>query len=258
MLEFIDSHAHLNLPEFKKDLEDTINRAKQNGVIHCVVVGINPSTNKKALDLHQKYPDFISPALGFHPHEVKKLSEEDYRELEKLLPQAVALGEIGLDWVKEYSPKEMQIKHFERQLAIAKSQQKPVILHLRGEENLWETAIAILKNFLPLNFVSHCFTSGTKIAKRILDIGGYISIPGVVTFPKAEELRAAVKFIPLERILIETDCPYLTPMPFRGKRNEPAFLPYTAQKIAEIKGLPLEEIAEKVKENTIRFFSLVL
>ncbi|HAA84433.1 MAG TPA: hypothetical protein DCE01_06595, partial [Thermodesulfobacterium commune] len=117
---------------------------------------------------------------------------------------------------------------------------------------------AILKNFLPIRFVSHCFTSGPEIAKKILDLGGYISIPGVVTFPKAEELRAAVKFIPLERILIETDCPYLTPMPFRGKRNEPAFLPYTAQKIAEVKGLPLEEIAEKVKENTIRFFSLVL
>ncbi|WP_028840547.1 TatD family hydrolase [Thermodesulfobacterium hveragerdense] len=258
MLEFIDSHAHLNLPDFKKDLEDTINRAKQNEVIHCVVVGINPSTNKKALDLHQKYPDFISPALGFHPHEVKKLSEEDYKELVKLLPQAVALGEIGLDWVKEYSPKEMQIEHFERQLEIAKSQQKPVILHLRGEESLWETAITILKNFLPLNFVSHCFTSGPKIAKKILDIGGHISIPGVVTFPKAEDLRNAVKFIPLERILIETDCPYLTPVPFRGKRNEPAFLPYTAQKIAETKGLPLEEVAEKVKENTIRFFSLVL
>jgi len=258
VVEFIDSHAHLNLPEFKKDLEDTIKRAKEAGVIHCIVVGINPSTNKKALELYQKYPDFISPAIGFHPHEVKKIAEKDYLELENLLTQAVALGEIGLDWVKEYSPKEMQIKHFEKQLSLAKAYQKPVILHLRGDEGLWKTAVDILKNFLPIKFVSHCFTAGAKIAEMVLDIGGYISIPGVVTFPKAEDLREAIKLIPLDRILIETDCPYLAPVPFRGKRNEPAFLPYTAQKIAEIKGVSLEEFSEKVKANTIGFFSLVL
>jgi TatD DNase family protein len=255
-MRLIDSHSHLNLPEFKKDLDEVIKRAKENYVIHTVVIGINPSTNKKALELSQVYPDFISPVIGFHPHEVKNLTEEDYQELEANLDKVYAIGEIGLDWVKEYSPKEMQIEHFERQLELAKKHKKCVVLHLRGDESLWETAFTIIKKFLPLKFLSHCFTSDKNIARKILDLGGFISIPGIVTFQNAHSLREAVTYIPLDRLLIETDCPFLAPVPFRGKRNEPAFLIYTAQKIAEVKGLSLEEIAEKTTENTIQFFKL--
>lgn len=257
-MKFIDTHAHLNFPEFKKDLEEVIKRAKEKGIVHCIVVGINPSTNLKALELAKRYPEFISPACGFHPHEVKKIDEKDYLQLEKIIEKIVAIGEIGLDWVKEYSPKEYQIYHFEKQLELAKKYQKPVILHLRGNNEFWELALGIIKNYLPLKVLSHCFTSEKKIAQKILDLGGFISIPGVVTFPKAEQLRETVRYVPLDRLLIETDCPYLAPIPMRGKRNEPAFLPYTAQKIAEIKKLKVEDIAYRTTKNSIDFFSLML
>lgn len=257
-MKLIDTHSHLNFPEFKKDLEQVIKRAKENKVVHCIVIGINPQTNLKAVELAERYPEFISPACGFHPHEVKKLEERDYVDLEKLIEKTVAIGEIGLDWVKEYSPRELQIYHFERQLELAKKYEKPVILHMRGDEKFWNLALDILRKRLPLKFLSHCFTSDKGIARKILDLGGFISIPGVVTFPKAEELREAVRYIPVDRILIETDCPYLSPLPMRGKRNEPAFLIYTAVKIAEIKGMDLEDLAYHVTKNSIAFFSLVL
>lgn len=257
-MKLIDTHSHLNFPEFKKDLEEVIKRARENGVFHCIVIGINPQTNLKALELAERYPEFISPACGFHPHEVKKIEERNYIDLEKSIRKTVALGEIGLDWVKEYSPKELQIYHFEKQLELAKKYEKPVILHMRGDEKLWNFALDILKKKLPIKFLSHCFTSDKRIAQKILDLGGFISIPGVVTFPKAEELREAVRYIPIDRILIETDCPYLSPLPMRGKRNEPAFLIYTAKKIAEIKNIKPEEFAYHATENSIAFFSLVL
>ncbi len=255
-MKLIDSHAHLNLPEFKKDLEEVIKRAKENHVIHTVVIGINPSTNKKTLELAEKYPDFISPVIGFHPHETNKIKEEDYLVLEENLNKVYAVGEIGLDWVKEYSPKEIQIEHFEKQLELAKKYNKPVVLHLRGEKDLWDTAFTIIKKFLPIKFVAHCFTSDKDTAKKILDLSGFISIPGIVTFQNADTLRESVKYIPIDRILLETDCPFLAPIPMRGKRNEPAFLIYTAKKIAEIKNLDLETLAEKTCENTVQFFGL--
>jgi len=253
-VKVIDSHAHLNLPEFKKDLNEVVLRAKSAGVVHCVVVGINPSTNEKAIKLFETMPEFVSPAVGFHPHEVASLKEEDYQTLKAQLKLAVALGEIGLDWVKEYSPRDIQVVHFERQLEIAKEFNKPVILHLRGDSKLWETAFSILENFLPLNFVAHCFTEGTDIAKKILDLGGFISIPGIVTFKNADKLREAVRFIPEDCLLVETDCPFLAPVPMRGKRNEPAFVIYTLKKVAEVKGTSDEELADTIFKNTLNFF----
>lgn len=255
-MRLIDTHAHLNFIDFKKDLEEVIKRAKENHILHVIVVGIDVNTNKKALELSELYPDFITPAAGFHPHETKKIKEEDYKFLESCMEKICAIGETGLDWVKEYSPKEVQIKHFLKQLELAKKYNKPVILHLRGDNFFWQEALKILKNYSDLKLLFHCYTSDKSIASKILDLGGFISIPGIITFEKAENLKEAVKFIPIERLMLETDSPFLTPHPMRGKRNEPAFLIYIAQKIAEIKNMDLEKLSEKITENTIKFFNL--
>lgn len=255
-MKLIDTHAHLNFPSFKKDLEETIKRARENGIIHVIVVGIDLSTSKEALKLAETYPDFISPAIGFHPHEVKKIKDTDYQFLEENLEKICAIGEIGLDWVKEYSPKDVQINHFIKQLELAKKYKKPVILHLRGDDSFWNEALNILKDYNGLKLLFHCYTSDKNTASKILDLGGLISIPGVVTFEKAVNLKEAVKFIPVDRIILETDSPFLAPHPVRGKRNEPAFLKYTAQKIAEIKNMNLEKVAEITTKNAVDFFNL--
>ena len=257
-MKLIDTHAHLNLSDFKKDLPEVIERAKKSGIIKCIVVGIDRKTGERALELKNLYPDFIEIALGFHPHEVKKLTEEDYLWLEENLGKCSAIGEIGLDWVKEYSPKEEQIKHFERLLFLAKERKKPAVLHLRGDRAFWDFVFDFLKPFKDLPLLFHCFTSDKEVARKILEFNSLISLPGVITFERAEELREASRFIPLERIVLETDCPFLTPHPMRGKRNEPAFLIYTAQKLAEIKNISLEEIGEITTANALKFFNIPL
>ena len=255
-MRFIDTHAHLNWPEFKKDLAEVIERAKGVGIIKIIVIGIDKKTGEKALDIKRAYAEFIEIALGFHPHEVKKITEEDYKWLEDNLPKACALGEVGLDWVKEYSPKELQLLHLERLLDIAKRFQKPVILHMRGDSAFWKSALDFLKNYRDCPLLFHCFTSNKEVALKILDFNSFISLPGVITFDKAQELIEAVKIIPLERIVLETDCPFLSPVPMRGKRNEPSFLIYTAQRLAEIKNLSLDEVAEVTTSNALKFFKL--
>ena len=255
-MRFIDTHTHLNFPNFKDDLEAVIKRAKENQIFHVIVVGIDMPTNKKALELAELYPDFISSAIGFHPHETQKIKEEDYKFLEDNIEKICAIGEIGLDWVKQYSSKEIQNEHFLRQLELAKKYNKPVVLHLRGDEFFWKEVLNILKGYSELKLLFHCYTSDKSIAYKILDLGGFISISGIITFKKAENLREAVKFIPIDRLMLETDSPFLAPHPMRGKRNEPAFLIYIARKIAEIKSCDLEEIAEKTTENAIKYFNL--
>ncbi|MCS7200217.1 MAG: TatD family hydrolase [Caldimicrobium sp.] len=255
-MRLVDTHAHINFPEFKKDLSAVIERARLNGIIKIIEVGIDRKTGLRALEIRAQYPDLIEVALGFHPHYTKNLTEEDYLWLEKHLPLAVALGEIGLDFQKEYSPKEMQVRHFERLLHIAQTNQKPVLLHLRGDLSFWKFTIDFLKAFKELNFLFHCFTSEREIACKLLDFNSLLSLPGVITFDKATSLREAIKSLPLDRIVLETDCPYLSPVPMRGKRNEPAYLIYTAKCLAEIKGTTLEEIAERTTENALKFFKL--
>ncbi len=257
-MRLIDTHAHLNFPDFQKDLNEVIERAKKNHIVHIIVVGINISTGKKALELKKIYPDFISVSLGFHPHETKKINEKDYIFLEENINQICAIGEIGLDWIKEYSPKSFQIQHFIKQLELAKKYQKSVILHLRGDENFWNEALKILKSYSDLKLLFHCYNSNKSIAFKILDLGGFISIPGIITFEKAEKLKEAVKIIPIEKLVLETDSPFLAPDPMRGRRNEPAFLIYTAKKIAEIKNIELKELGEITTINAIRFFRLKL
>lgn len=255
-MKLIDTHAHLNFPEFKRDLREVIERAKGEGLTKIIVVGIDRKTGERAFEIKELFPETIEVAIGFHPHEVKKVKEEDYSWLESKLPQAVALGEIGLDYVKEYSPKEEQLRHLERLLEIALRHRKPVILHMRGDHIFWREALDFLRNYKDQPLLFHCFTSDQEVARALLDLNSMISIPGIVTFDKAETLREAVRFIPLERIVLETDCPFLSPNPMRGMRNEPAFIKFTAMKVADLKAIPYEELCLITSENAERFFGL--
>ncbi len=250
----IDTHAHLNLGDYKKDLEDVLKRAQEAGVQSIINVGIDLKTSIKALELAHAYEGLWATG-GIHPHEVKKATEETYATLRALLAdkKMVAVGEIGLDYAKEYSPREIQAEHFVRQLALAKELGLPVVIHSREAS---PDIMHLLRQELPEKFVFHCYAGSLEEAREILDLGGFISITGIVTFPKAENIRRIVSYVPLERLMIETDCPFLAPVPFRGKRNEPAFVRYVAEKIAEIKGISLEKCAQQTTENARKFFGI--
>ncbi|HFC97884.1 MAG TPA: TatD family deoxyribonuclease [Thermosulfurimonas dismutans] len=252
-MELIDTHAHLNLGTSYRDLPEVLKRAREAEVRAIVVVGIDLKTSRKALELARDHPHYLYPAVGVHPHEVKKLTEGDYKELESLAGQAVALGEIGLDWVKEYSPRKEQMEHFERQLDLARRLGLPVILHVR---EAYAEALEILRKYAPHPMVFHCFAGGLKEAREVLDLGGFLSVTGIVTFPKAENIREVVRYVPLESLMLETDCPFLSPVPFRGKRNEPAYVRYICARVAEIKGVPVEECAWQTTLTARRFFGI--
>ncbi len=253
MSELIDTHAHLNLPNFKKDLEEVLSRAREAGVVAIVNVGIDLKTSIKALELAHAHKGLYATA-GIHPHEVKKATEETYEGLRALLadPKVVAVGEIGLDYAKEYSPRQSQREHFVYQLSLARKLKKPVVIHSREAPDI----ITVLREELPDRFVFHCYAGNKKEAREILDLGGYISVTGIVTFPKAENIREIVRYVPLERLMAETDCPFLTPVPHRGKRNEPAFVRYVVEKIAELKGVSFEECARITTSNAREFFGI--
>lgn len=252
-MELVDTHAHLNLRESYRDLDEVLARARKAGLSAIVVVGIDLKTSRQALELAAAHPGFIYATVGVHPHEVRKLTEKAYRELEDLAARAVALGEIGLDYAKEYSPREIQREHFERQLALAKTLGLPVVLHVR---EAYKEALEIMRKYVPLPAVFHCFAGGVSEARKALDLGAYISVTGIVTFPRAENIREVVRFVPLEHLLLETDCPFLTPVPFRGKRNEPAYVRYICEKVAEIKEISVEECAWQTTQNAQRFFGI--
>ncbi|OAQ21475.1 TatD family hydrolase [Thermosulfurimonas dismutans] len=251
-MKLVDTHAHLNLPGYD-DLEEVILRAKEAGVTRIVVVGIDLKTSREALELSERFPGYIFATAGIHPHEVKKLEDRDYEELKNLLKKAVALGEIGLDFAKEYSPRKQQFEHLERQLAIAKELDLPVVLHVR---EAYREIFPVLKKYLPLKAVFHCFAGGIEEARQALDLGLYISVTGIVTFPKGDNIREVVRYAPLESLMLETDCPFLTPVPYRGKRNEPAYVQLVAEKVAEVKGLEVEECARVTTETARAFFGI--
>ncbi len=251
-MELVDTHAHLNLPGYK-DLPEVVGRAREAGLSAIVVVGIDLKSSRKALELAGEYPGYLFPTVGVHPHEVRHLNEEAYRELEALASRAVALGEIGLDFAKEYSPRELQLEHFERQLSLAREKDLPVVLHVR---EAYEEALAVIRKYLPIRAVFHCFAGGIAEARKALDLGCFLSVTGIVTFPRAENIREVVRYAPLEALMLETDCPFLTPVPFRGKRNEPAYVRYVCEKVAEVKGLEVLECARQTTENARAFFGI--
>ncbi len=257
---FIDSHCHLDFDDFAQaGILDIVQNARQAGVTHMVSICTEIAKFDEILNIAQKYRE-IYCSIGTHPHNASSPSERQF-DLDYIVDMAgkyskiIAIGETGLDYYYNKPPYTAQIESFKKHLKAAVRAKLPAIIHTRNaDDDTYKIMADIQKNTnYCLNAVMHCFSSGKKLAKEALELGFYISISGIVTFKNATELREIVEFIPEDRLLIETDAPYLAPVPHRGKRNEPAFIVETAKKIAEIKSLSLEEVA---KITTNNFYSL--
>lgn len=251
---FIDSHAHLEMKEFDRDRGEVIERAWAAGVETIVTVGTNLSLSRKALSIARQYEN-VYATIGIHPHDAAKADDKVLDELKALARdvKVVAYGEIGLDFFRNISPREKQIEIFATQLQIAKALDLPVVIHDRDAH---EQTLTMVRDSGVRRGVFHCFSGEWNMARKCIDLGFYISIPGVVTFEKSKVLREVARQVPADAILLETDCPYLTPEPHRGKRNEPSFMVHTAQKVADIRGVPIEELAAAATVNTRRLFGL--
>ncbi|MFS0645363.1 TatD family hydrolase [Siminovitchia sp. 179-K 8D1 HS] len=251
-----DTHVHLNDDQFNDDLEEVIGRAKEAGVEHMVVVGFNRKTVKKALQLVDEY-DFLYASVGWHPVDAIDMTEEDLKWLEEKArhPKVVAYGEIGLDYHWDKSPKDIQQKVFRKQIRLAKKLGLPLIIHNREAT---EDIVQILKeeNAKEAGGIMHCFSGSAETAKECLALDFYISLGGPVTFKNAKKPKKVAVEVPLDRLLIETDCPYLAPHPYRGKRNEPAYVKLVAEQIAELKGISYEDVARATAENAKRLFGI--
>jgi TatD DNase family protein len=262
---FVDSHAHIDGSEFDADREDVIQRAQAAGISAILNVGTgDPHSGafERAIELgrsHQSISTAIYTAIGTHPHDARlydDAAEEKIRSLIASGDRVVAWGEIGLDFHYDNSPRDVQVDVFKRQLRAARDLNLPVIIHTREAET--ETIDILESDYdgAERRGVFHCFSGSEDLAKRALDLGFMISFSGIVTFKKAEELRSIARQVPLDRLLIETDCPYLTPVPHRGKRNEPAYVVEVARCLAGLLGLEIDELAHVTTENFMRFFSL--
>jgi TatD DNase family protein len=262
---FVDSHAHLDGKQFDVDREEVIARARDAGVATILAIGNGdgPGSLDCGIRLASKY-DFMYATIGIHPHEAGQAKPSDFDELAAIAksPKVIAWGEIGLDYFYDHSPRDIQQQVFLKQMELAGAAKLPIIIHCRpsdGSENAWEDCLRLIQDHWissGLGGILHCFTGTWQHAKCALDMNFMISFAGNVTFPKAQPIRDVAKEVPIERMLIETDCPYLAPIPHRGKRNEPAFVAETARKIAEIRRLSAEDIGMQTAHNFYRFFSL--
>ena len=257
---YIDSHAHIDGPEFDADREAVIERAQAAGVSTILNVGTgDPHSGafERAVELGRKHAS-IYTAVGTHPHDARLYDSQAEEKIKSLIhsERVVAWGEIGLDFYYDNSPRHVQVEVFKRQLRAARECDLPVIIHTREAES--ETIDILQSEYAGAERrgIFHCFSGSMDLAQKAVDIGFMISFSGIVTFKKAEELRAIAKQVPLERLLIETDCPYLTPVPHRGKRNEPAYVVEVARCLARVRGLETEAMAELTSENFRRFFGL--
>jgi TatD DNase family protein len=252
----VDSHSHLEMPEFKKDLEEVIQRAKTSGVEYIFTVGTEQKDWNRALEIAHSHPS-VYVILGIHPHNTKEIDEETYPTLRKLCAdeKVRAYGEIGLDFYRNLSPRDVQLKRFREQIQLGKELSLPIVVHDREAH---KETLEILKSEKAGEHrgIIHCFSGDDEMAKECIDMGFYISIPGSITFKNAGGFQEVVKQIPLDSLLIETDAPFLAPAPFRGKRNEPSYVRFTAQKVAEIKKVSFEKVAEVTTENALRVYRL--
>ncbi len=258
-MPFIDSHAHLDFDDYAADLDAVVARARAAGVEAIVCVGLwrAPGSFGNALELATRDPSFFAATVGVHPHECARVPEDDWARHEALArdPRVVAIGETGLDFHYDHSPRPVQEASFRRSLAIARAAGKPVVVHVREAD---EVCARVLREegVPPAGGVIHCFTGDAAAARGYLDLGLFISVAGVVTFKTAEPIREAVRIVPRDRLLVETDCPFLAPIPYRGKRNEPAYVVETARKVAEVWGTTVDEVARCTTENVRRLFRL--
>src|SRR6185295_9367890 len=250
----IDSHAHLDDPRFNDDRDAVLQRAWDTGIRKILTIGNGSGPDQMGCGIPvAEAHDWIYTSVGVHPHDAAKVGEEHYTLLENLSrhPKVVAVGETGLDYYYDNSPRDIQREVFRRQLGLAKKLDLPAIIHTRDAED--DTA-EILKQEAPRRGVLHCFTSSAQLADAALSAGFLISFSGIVTFPNAKALAEIARRILPDRILVETDCPYLAPVPHRGKRNEPSFVADTARFIAELRGISTEELGVQTSANFDRLF----
>jgi TatD DNase family protein len=274
-LVLVDSHAHLDSPRYDADRDELLQRAWQQGVRTVLSIGIGegPDTMQQALELSRHYagkagiprciPRILATA-GIHPHEAQFANQAALEKLDGLLdsPDVLAVGEIGLDYYYDHSPREQQKQVFAQQMEIAAARRRPIIIHCRpsdGSTNAWDDTLTMIEsNWIGTNLggILHCFTGEWEHARRAMDGGFLISFAGNVTFPKAESIRQVAAKVPLDRMLIETDAPFLAPLPHRGKRNEPAWVGRVADKLGEVCGVPAELVASSTANNFFRFFGV--
>ncbi|MFS0604865.1 TatD family hydrolase [Peribacillus frigoritolerans] len=251
-----DTHVHVNAEQFNEDLEDVIERAKEAGVDNMVVVGFDRPTIIRAMELIETY-DFMYAAVGWHPVDAIDMTEDDLQWIEELSnhPKVVAIGEMGLDYHWDKSPKDVQMEVFRKQIRLAKKVGLPIIIHNRE-------ATADIVNILKeeeasrVGGIMHCFSGSAETALECINMNFYISLGGPVTFKNAKKPKEVAAAVPLDRLLIETDCPYLAPHPYRGKRNEPSYVKLVAEQIAEIKELTIEEVSQATTENAKKLFGI--
>ena len=252
----VDSHAHLDDPRFNEDRDAVIQRAWDAGIRRILTIGNGTGPDQMGCGVPiAEAHDWIYTSAGIHPHDAIKVEERQYSLMRDLAkhPKVLAIGETGLDYYYDNSPRDTQREVFRRQLALANDLNLPVIIHTRDAD---DDTIALLKSENSSRGVIHCFTSGERLADFVLERGFFISFSGIVTFPKAQSLAAIAKRIPIDRILVETDCPYLAPVPNRGKRNEPAFVADTARFVAEMRNMAPDELAARSSANFHSLFTV--
>ncbi|MFC1496660.1 TatD family hydrolase [Candidatus Margulisiibacteriota bacterium] len=253
---FIETHAHLTMPEYS-DLDEVITRAKNEKIIKIVNASFDLQSSRDSLKLAKNYQDYIFAAIGIHPHDADTVTAASLNEIKTLAAnqEVVAIGETGLDYNKNLQSQETQQAAFRKLLLLAQEVGLPVIIHARDAQ---EDTIRIMQevNKGNLRGVFHCFAGDDQLIRFASDIGFYISFAGMVTFKKAHNVRENVIRVPLSQLLLETDCPYLAPEPYRGKRNEPSYLPTIARKIAEVKGVTVDEVATETTKNSKELFKI--
>lgn len=252
---FVDTHAHLQWSSFDNDRQNVLTRAKDQGVTHIVNIGFDIAGSLKGIMLAEKHKGLYA-TVGIHPHNATMLNEKTIDKLRELAkkPKVVAIGEIGLDYYRSLSPKEVQKKTFETQLALAQELKLPAVIHDREAHEDILQALSRFKG--KIKGVMHCFSGGKEMAKKCIDLGFLISFAGNVTYAKANRLRKIAKWIDLKNMLLETDCPWLTPQAMRGKRNEPSFLPLIAKEIANLKCISLDDLADNTTRNAEKILKL--
>jgi len=258
-MELIDSHAHIDFPQFAEDRDAMLQRAREAGVQALLAIGTGPGPAKldAALPYAERH-DWIYTSVGIHPHEAKEATPEHFSQLSQLArhPKVIAWGEIGLDYFYDHSPRDVQANVFRTQMELAHAAKLPIVIHCR---DAWDDCLALIEQHWKhtgIGGILHCFTSTLDHAKRGLDMGFLISFAGNSTYPKAQSIRDVAKALPVDRVLIETDAPFLAPQPFRGKRNEPAYVAEVAKTLANVRNLPPEEIAATTASNFRRFFGI--
>lgn len=253
---FFDSHLHLHFPEYENDLDAVIERATRAGVETFVTVGTDAETSRRAVRLAERYPSVFA-AVGVHPHDAKEADAGSVEAVARLLehPRVVAAGEVGLDYYRDHSPRDVQQEVFRTFIRLHLKARKPIMIHCR---DAYEDLLKILAEEAPPPYdgVMHCFSSGKEMMERFTALGFYISFAGQVTYKKSADLREAFRCCPEDRLLMETDAPYLAPQAFRGRRNEPAFLVETAKAVAGLRGISGEELGRQAAANARRLFRL--